>query len=168
MATTREDLIEGLGVVRREGMRVMSGFGADDWQRPALGDEDGWNRKQVYTHLTALAEITPGMVGGLANAAPGQDTAAGLDINALNAQMVAAKAQLSEQELMDAFESGFSKLIDFVKTMPEEQLARAAKFGELEGQVGDIMNGVLVLHGIAHIYGAGGSPVLGGGVPRAG
>lgn len=166
--TTRDELIDGLRTVLREGKRVTSQFGPDDWKRPALGDEDGWNRKQVYTHLTALAEITPGMVGGLANAAPGQDTAAGLDINALNAQMVASKAQLSEQELMDAFESGFSKLIDFVKTMPEEQLQREAKFGEIEGNVADIMDGVLVLHGIAHIYGAGGSPALAGGVPPAG
>ncbi len=159
MATTREDLIEGLGVVRREGMRVMSGFGADDWKRKVLDEGGTWSRKQAYCHLTGLAEITPGFIGGLANATPGTDGAAGLDINALNAQLVSAKEQLSDQELMNAFESGFSKLIDFVKTMPEEQLTRTAKFGQLEGQVGDIMNGVLVLHGVAHIYGAGGSPL---------
>ena len=166
--TTREDLIDGLRTVLREGKRVTSQFGPDDWQRPALGDEGGWDRKQVYCHLTALAEITPGMVGGLANAAPGQDTAAGLDINALNAQMVAAKAQMSEKELMNAFDASFTKLIDFVKTIPEEQLTRTTKFGDLEGQVADILDGVLVLHSIAHIYGAGGAPALAGGVPPAG
>jgi hypothetical protein len=157
--TTRQELVEGLGVVRREGKRVMSGFGPDDWKKKVLDEGGTWTRKQAYCHLTALAEITPGMVGGLANAAPGTDSAAGLDINALNAQLVSAKEQLSEQALMDAFDSGFSKVIDFVKAMPEEQLGRQAKFGLIEGQVADILDGVLVLHGMAHIYGSGGSPL---------
>jgi hypothetical protein len=159
MATSRQDLIDGLGVVRREGMRIMSGFGADDWKRKVLDEGGTWSRKQAYCHLTGLAEITPGFIGGLANAAPGTDGAAGIDINALNAQLVNAKEQLSEGDLMSAFDTGFSKLIDFVKAMPEEQISRDAKFGEIEGQVGDIMAGVLVLHGMAHIYGAGGSPL---------
>ena len=157
--TTRDELIAGLRVVLREGMRVTSAFGPDDWKRPALGDEEGWNRKQVYSHLTALAEITPGFVGGLANAAPGQDGAAGLDINAFNAQLVASKAALSDQELLQAFKSGYEKLIDFVQAMPDDQLNRTAKFGALEGQLSDILDGVLVLHSVAHIYGAGGSPL---------
>ena len=157
--TTRQDLIDGLNVVHREGMRVMSGFEADDWQKKVLDEGGTWSRKQAYGHLTALAEITPGMVGGLANAAAGADAAAGLDIDALNAQLVAGKEQLSEAELLSAFDTGFTKLIEFVKAMPEEQLSHGTKFGQLEGQVGDIMAGVLVLHGMAHIYGAGGSPL---------
>ena len=158
--TTKADLVDGLRTVLREGTRVMSGFGPDDWKRPALdADEDGWNRKQVYCHITALAEITPGFIGGLANASEGTDGAAGLDINALNAQLVASKAALSDQELLQAFKSGYEKLIDFVQTMPEEQLQGRRKFGQLEGSLGDIMASILVLHGIAHIYGAGGSPL---------
>jgi hypothetical protein len=43
--------------------------------------------------------------------------------------------------------------------MPDEQLEREAQFGELKGHVADIMDGVLVLHGVAHVYGAGGSPL---------
>jgi hypothetical protein len=160
MTTTRQDLIDGLQLVLREGLRVTAAFGPDDWKKPALGgDEEGWNRKQVYSHLTALAEVTPGLVGNLANLEPGQDAAAGLDIDAFNAQTVAAKASVSEQELVAAYKTGFEKLIEFVKTMPEEQLERTGKFGQLEGKVADIMNGVLVLHGVAHVYGAGGSPL---------
>ena len=160
MTTTRQDLIDGLQLVLREGLRVTAAFGPDDWKKPALGgDGEGWNRKQVYSHLTALAEVTPGLVGNLANLQPGQDAAAGLDIDAFNAQTVAARASVSEQELVAAYKTGFEKLIEFVKTMPEEQLERTGKFGQLEGKVADIMNGVLVLHGAAHVYGAGGSPL---------
>ena len=160
MSTTKTDLVQGLQTVLREGNRVMSGFGPDDWKKPALdADEEGWTRKQVYCHITALAEITPGFIGGLANAAEGTDGAAGLDINALNAQLVASKAALSEPELQAAFKKGFENLITFVEGMPDEQLAGQRKFGQLEGSLGDIMSGVLVLHGVAHIYGAGGSPL---------
>lgn len=157
--TTREQLVEGLGVVLREGMRVTSKFGPDDWSRKVLDEGGTWTRKQAFCHLTSIAEITPGMVGGLASAAPEQDSLASIDLDVLNAQLVSAKEQMSEQELMDAFETGFTKLIDFVKTMPDEQLTHKAKFGLIEGEVSDILDGVLVLHGMAHIYGAGGSPL---------
>jgi hypothetical protein len=160
MTTTKADLVHGLQTVLREGNRVMAGFGPDDWKKPALdADEDGWTRKQVYCHITALAEITPGFIGGLASAPEGTDGAAGLDINALNAQMVAAKAALSEPELQAAFKTGFENLIKYVEGMSDEQLAGQRQFGELKGTLGDIMSGVLVLHSVAHIYGAGGSPL---------
>jgi hypothetical protein len=159
MATTKEDLVSGLRNVKREGDRVMSGFGPDDWKKKALdADEDGWTRRDVYCHLASLAEIAPGFVGGLANSG-GKDAAAGLDINALNAQLVAGKAQLSEPQLIDAFKAGYEKLIAFVGGLPEEQLNAPAKFGQLEGQVSELMDSVLVLHPMAHIYGAGGSPL---------
>jgi hypothetical protein len=157
--TKREHLIEGLGVVHREGMRVMSSFGPEDWKVKVLDEGGVWTRKQAFAHLTATAEVTPGLVGGLANAQPGQDAAAALDIDAFNAQAVAAKDQMSEEDLKNAFDAGFTRLIDFVKTMPEEQLTREAKFGRLEGEVSDILSGVLVLHSMAHVYGAGGSPL---------
>jgi hypothetical protein len=157
--TKREELVEALGVVKREGMRVMSTFGPEDWNTKVLDEGGTWTRKQAYSHLTATAEVTPGLVGGLANAEPGQDAAANLDLDAFNAQMIAAKEQLSEQELMKAFDVGFTNLIDFVNNMPEEQLTRQAKFGRLEGEVSEILDGVLVLHSMAHIYGAGGSPL---------
>ena len=160
MSTTKADLADGLRTVLREGNRVMAGFSADDWKKPALdADVEGWTRKQVYSHITALAEITPGFISGLAGAPEGTDGAAGLDINALNAQLVASKEALSEQELQGAFKTGFENLIKFVEGMDEAQLAGYRKFGQLEGRLGDVMSGVLVLHCVSHIYNAGGSPL---------
>ena len=155
--TTREQLIDGLSLVIREGLRVTATFAPDDWKRQVRSDEGGWTRKQIYGHLTATAEITPGAVANLAALPEGQDAAGGFDIDAFNAQMVAAKEQLGEKELMDAFKSCYEKVIEFVKAMPEEQLQKRATFGLLEGPVIDIMDSILVLHSIAHIYSAGGS-----------
>ena len=156
--TTRQELADSLRMVQREGARIMSGFGPDDWQRKVLDEGGTWTRKQAYAHITGVAEITPGFVAGLANAA-GNDAAAGFDIDAFNAQLVAAKEQMGEQELMSAFASAFDKLATFVEGMPEDQLASPAKFGLQEGTIAEIMDSVLVLHSMAHIYGAGGSPL---------
>jgi hypothetical protein len=158
MTTTREELIAGLQTVLKEGMRVTSNFGPEDWQRKVLDEGGTWTRKQAYAHLTALAEVTPGLVGGLAGSG-GSDVAAGMNIDAVNAQLVAGKETLSEQELTAAYRAGFEKLIAFVKAMPEEQLQSKAKFGLQEGSVADVMSSLLVLHSMAHIYGAGGSPL---------
>ncbi len=154
--TTRGDLIDGYRMIIREAQRVTSSFSADDWAKPVHGDE-GWNRKQIYCHLAATAEITPGFLGNLANAEEGADAGAGLDIDAFNAQMVAAKEDLSPEELIEALAAGYETLIEFTKNMPDEQLALKRRFGAVEGTVGDLLDSVIVLHGLAHIYSAGAS-----------
>jgi hypothetical protein len=155
--TTRQDLIDGLQMVIRQGERLMSAFRPEDWKKQTHMEEDGWNRKQVYCHLTAVAEITPNFLPRLAVASEGEDAMGGVDINALNAQLVATKEGLSEPELIANFRTAHEKLIDFIKGVPEEQLQHAAQFGNVRGTVGEIADSVLVLHALAHIYSAGGS-----------
>lgn len=157
--TTRDELIDGLRTARREGLRVTSTFSPGDWKRQVHGEENGWNRKKIYCHLTAVAEITPGFAPNLVALPAGGDAAAGIDIDAFNAQLVAAKEQLGEKELMSAFTAAYENVIAFVQGMPEEQLRQQAKFGALEGPVVDILDSVLVLHSMAHIYSTGGSAV---------
>ncbi len=157
--TTRDELVSGLQAVRRHGMRVMSGFAPDDWQKKVLDEGGTWTRKQAYGHLTSAAEITPAFIGGLANQPPGTNATDGFDIDAFNAQQVAAKDTLSNDELMKAFQSAFDGVIKFVQDAPQETLQRQARFGNLDAPVLDIMDTVLVVHGIAHVYGAGGSPL---------
>ena len=154
--TTREDLIDGFRMIIREGLRVTSSFSADDWSKPVHGDE-GWDRTQIYCHLAATAEISPGFLGNLAQAEEGADAGAGLDIDAFNAQMVAAKQDLSPEELMKTFTAGYEALIEFTKNMPDDQLTSVRRFGSVEGSVADLMDSVIILHGLAHIYSAGAS-----------
>ncbi len=156
--TTREDLIQGLEMIKREGQRITSTFSQDDWKIAVHDDEGGgWNRKQVYGHVTAIAEIAPSLAPNLAALPEGGDAGAGIDINALNEQLVAAKNELSESELMDAFTAAYEKLIKFVKEMPDEQLEAQTTFGAVSGSVADVVDSLIVLHSIAHIYSAGGA-----------
>jgi hypothetical protein len=163
--TTKAELNEGLRVALREGLRVMSGFAPDDWKRKVIDEGGTWTRKQAYAHLTSVAETVPIFVAGLASG--GQQSGPVLDVDAFNAQMVASKDQLDGTALMAAYEAAYRKLIDFVEAMPGEQLQMEAVLpvtysgeqGKMAGQVGTVLDGALVLHSLAHIYGAGGSPL---------
>ena len=156
--TTREDLMDGLKMIMREGQRITSTFEAEDWKKQVHDDEGGgWNRKQVYGHVTAIGEIAPSLAPNLVSVPEGGNAGAGIDINALNAQLVAAKEALSEGELMDAFAAAYENLIEFVKELPQEQLDAQTTFGAISGSVAEVVDSLIVLHGLAHIYSAGGS-----------
>ncbi|MGB2694394.1 MAG: maleylpyruvate isomerase N-terminal domain-containing protein [Dehalococcoidia bacterium] len=151
--TTREELITGLEMIVREGLRTTKDFGSDDWAMKIHDDEGGgWTRKQIYAHLTSTAEISPGFLGSLANAQEGQDAGAGFDIGAFNAQQVAAKDNMSPKDLLEKFKGANDQLVEYVRNMPDEQLQQKRRFGAAEGSVAEIMDSVLVLHGLAHIY----------------
>ena len=156
--TTREELIDGFGMMLREGLRTTATFGPEDWQATVHDEDNGWNVKQVYCHLTATAEVTPGFVGTLAQQGEGGDAAAGFDVDAFNAQAVAAKAELSEAELVETFKTAHEKLIEFIEKLPEEQLSQQTRFGAVAGPVADVMDTILVLHGLSHIYHAADRP----------
>ena len=150
--TTREELVDGFRMSIREGLRTTRDFSPQDWKQVVHDDEGGWTRKQVYSHLTSTAELTPGLIGALANAAEDQDAGAGLDIGAFNAQQVAAREDMGTEDLMQKFEDSYRNLIDFVQGMPEDQLTLKRRFGALEATVADMMASLLVLHSLSHIY----------------
>ncbi len=156
--TTRDELIEGMRMIVREGLRTTRTFGPDDWSFQVHDEEAGWTVRDTYAHLTAIAEITPGFLGALGQAGEGQNAAAGVDINALNAQAIAAKAAMTEAELMGAFKTGYEKLVEHIQGMPQDQLDQQRQFGPYQGAVAEIMSSALVLHGLSHIYHAGSRP----------
>ena len=157
--TTREELIDGFRMIIREGLRTTADFGPDDWSYQVHDEGGGWNAKQVFCHLTATADVVPALVGALTQAQEGQNAAAALDIDAFNAQQVAAREALGEAELVEAFKASHEKLIEFVQGMPDDQLQQRRRFGALEAPVAEIMQSTLVLHGLSHIYHAQSRPL---------
>ena len=156
--TTREELIDGFRMIIREGLRTTAHLGPDDWKAVVHDEEGGWNVKQVYCHLTAIADVTPGLLGALSQTAEGEDAGANLDIDAFNAQNVASREGMSEAELMEAFEASHEKLIEFLQDVPDEQLQQRRRFGPVEGTVAEVMATILVLHDLSHIYHAADRP----------
>jgi hypothetical protein len=155
--TTKEELIDGYKMVVREAKRITSSFADGDWAKP-VDDGEGWNRKQTFAHIAASAEIAPSFLDNLAQAGESDNPMANLDLNAFNAQMVGAKEALSPQDLLTNLSSAYDKLTEYTKSMSPDVLDARRNFGLLEGgTVSDVMDSVLVLHAMAHIYHAGGN-----------
>ncbi|MDP3767267.1 MAG: maleylpyruvate isomerase N-terminal domain-containing protein [Dehalococcoidia bacterium] len=150
--TTRQDLIDGFQMIARQGTRVAEGFGPQDWSYQVHDEEAGWTVKHTYCHLTASAEVLPGLLGALSQAKEGDNAAAGIDINAFNAQSVAAREGMSEPELIQAFQTAHEKAIEVVQNLSDEQLQQRRRFGAIEAPVAELLDTFFILHGISHIY----------------
>ena len=146
---TKEEIIAGLELTIAHGKRTTALFadGEMEWKRAG-----GWTPKEIYAHLAAVAAIVPGFAQGMAGASEGSDIAAGMDVNAMNAQAVSSMAGMSTEQVMQAFESNYGKLIDFIKTVPDNLLtARRSMFSE-PIPVSDILANSVMLHGLHHVY----------------
>jgi hypothetical protein len=157
--TTRDELIEGFRMIVREGLRTTRDFGPDDWSYQVDDEDAGWTAKQIYAHLAATADVVPVLVGALSDAEEGQNTIANIDVDAYNAQSIASREGLDGPELMANFQSSHEKLIEFIQSMPEEQLEQRRVFGAQHAPVAEIIDSALVLHGLSHIYHAQSRPL---------
>ncbi len=146
---TREDIIQALELTVREGKRTTSLFADGEWDAER---QSGWTPRQVYCHLAATAKIVPQFGAGLANASEDTDIAGGMDLNAMNAQAVGQMENMEPGQIMQAFETNYGELIDYVKNLPEEQLQAKRRFLSDSVPVSDILASSIGLHGIHHVY----------------
>ncbi len=146
---TKEEIIAGLELTVAQGKRTTSLFSEGEWDSKRAA---GWTPKEVYAHLASVAAIVPNLAQGLANAPEDQDIAQGTDIDQMNAQSVAAMASMTPEQVMAAFEANYGKLIDFVKSIPDEQLNARRRFISDTVPVSDILANAIMLHGIHHVY----------------
>ncbi len=146
---TREEIINGLELTVQQAKRTTSLFGEGEWDAPR---ESGWTPKQVYCHLAAIAGIMPQLGQGLLDAAEDADIAQGMDINAMNDQAVTGMAGMSPEQVMQVFEQNYGQLVEFIKSMPEEQLQAKRSFLSDPIPISDIIASAIMLHGIHHVY----------------
>ena len=156
---TREEIIRGLEFTIDQAKRTTALYadGEWDWQRAS-----GWTPRQTFCHLAAVAGIVPQLGQGLLGADENADIAAGMDINTMNEQAVSSMASMTPEQVMEAFETNYRKLIDFVQSLPEEQMQAKRRFMSEAIPVSDIVANIVMLHGLHHVYEAStriGSPV---------
>ena len=145
----REDIIQALELTVREGKRTTSLFAEGEWDAER---STGWTPRQVYCHLAATAKIVPQLGAGLANAPEDTDIAAGMDLNAMNAQAVSQLEGMEPDQIMQAFETNYAELIEYVKNLPEDQLQAKRRFLSDSVPVADILASSIGLPGIHHVY----------------
>ena len=146
---TKEEIIAGLELTVAQAKRTAALFaeGEWDWKRAA-----GWTPKEVYAHLASVAAMVPGMAQAMLGATEDQDLLAGMDVDQMNAAAVGAMASMTPQQVMEAFETNYRKLIDFVKSVPSEQWNMRRRLASEAVPVSDILANAVMLHGLHHVY----------------
>jgi hypothetical protein len=148
---TKTELIGGLELLITESKRVGARFSEDEWARAA--EEAGWTNREVLAHIAATGGIAVQLIGGMASAPAGTDLGANLDVDALNAQFVTARAGKSIPELVSEVDASYRGVIDFLRGAPDDLLEKRATIGGYADMtVSDIAMQMLALHGLAHIY----------------
>ena len=148
---TKEELTNGLELLIQEGHRLANDLSDAQWEY--VVDLDGWKSREVLAHVAGVGGLVVPMVGGLATAPAGADALASVDIDQLNAGIVAAKAGKPAKELAAELETAYRSVIDFVRSTPDETLAkRVTARGHKEIPVSDLVMRMVVLHGLGHIY----------------
>ena len=146
---TKEEIIAGLELTISQAKRTTSQYaeGEWDWKRAT-----GWTPREVYAHLAAVAGVIPQLGQGLTAAPENADIAQGMDINAMNAQAVGGMASMTFPQVMETFESNYQKLIEYVKSVPDDTLNQKRRFFSEPIPVSDILANTVVLHGLHHVY----------------
>jgi hypothetical protein len=148
---TKDEIIRGIEQLIQESHRVAHDLRPGDWEQ--VVDLDGWKNQEVLAHIAGVGGMVQPLAGGIANAAPGADAIAGVNIDQLNASIVAARAGKQPKELAAEIETSYRGVIEFVKNAPDDLLAKKATAGGyVDVPVGDIIIRMVVLHGLAHIY----------------
>ncbi len=146
---TKEEIIAGLELTVAQAKRTTSLFTEGEWDSKR---GCGWTPKEVYSHLASVAAMVPSLAQSLINAPEDKDVAEGMDIDEMNAQAVAAMASMTAEQVMAAFEGNYQKLIDFVKSVPDDQLNAKRRLISDAVPASDILANAVMLHGLHHVY----------------
>jgi hypothetical protein len=158
---TKQDIISGIEMLIREGHRIADTLGDDDWKKAE--DPEGWKSEQVLAHVAGIGTMVVPLATGMLNAPSGANVAGSFDIDQVNAGVVAARAGKTPKELAAELDSAYRGVIEWIKAQPDDALNQPRTFnGYVEVPAGDIMMRVVVLHGLAHIYGAYNAVMLSG------
>jgi hypothetical protein len=150
---TKQEIIDGIELLIREARRIGETMPADGWAQ--VQDHDGWKNTEVLAHVASISSIVAPFVTNMANAGAEANTGAGVDIDALNAGLVGARAQKSVPELVAEIETGYRGVIDWLNQQPDELLQQKRSFaGYHDVPLSDLAIRMVVLHGLSHIYSA--------------
>ena len=147
---TREELMGGFQFVPAQAKRVagiLDDHGAWDTRRP-----QGWTPKEMFTHVAVVAGFIPAMGPAMLAAPPEADIVGGMDIAAVNDQGVKSMAAMDTKQIVDALNTNYSNLSNFVKGLTDEQLDSKHTFLGMPITASDLLMTLTVMHSVHHLY----------------
>ena len=151
MKTGSEDVVRGLEFLIQESRRLAENLGEEHWDKTE--SLDGWKNRQVLAHVAGIATIVAPFAQNLVAAGESANAGEGVNIDVINAGLVAAREGKSPKELADEIATAYAGVIEFVKQQPADLWDQRRTFGGYKDvTLGDIFMRMVVLHGIGHIY----------------
>lgn len=148
--TTKQEILSGMAEVIAQARRVSTLLDEQsDWEakRPA-----GWTPKEMFCHLASVSGLLATTGPGWLSAPEDADFTASTNVTDLNAQAVAAMSGMGPQELTQAIVANYGKAIEWVKSIPDEQLQTPKTFAQMKMPVADLLANIGVLHANHHLY----------------
>lgn len=150
---TKQELIGGYEFLIQEARRIAASLSAEDWTKAE--DQDGWKNTEVLAHVAGIGGIVVPFATAMSNAPAGADVGAAMNIDEINAGIVAARAGKTPAELAEEVAAAYGGVIEWVRGVGDDVLEkRATMSGYKDVQVSDLLLRMTIMHGLGHIYAA--------------
>lgn len=149
MPTKKDDVIAAIRGAQNEVERLVSSAPQSAWSKQVY--EQGWNAKQTLCHLASTSGVA-GFLIGMAKAPGSRGTGGDFDIDAFNAQAVAALQDKSVTAVLEEMCGNCQRDIESVENAPDDLLAQhfRAPWG-VEGSLADVIIGSIEGHSMMHV-----------------
>jgi len=151
---TKQEITEAIRAFVERAEKIAGGLSPADWQKTVY--QQGWTVKQAYCHLAAMGGAVPFFVSMATSPQPpagGGGGGGGFDVDAWNAQQVAARQDKPMAEILSELKAGHENGIKTVEGTSEELLGKeiALPFSDLSGPLGDLLMQTVTGHNQVHL-----------------
>ena len=153
MVTTKQDIVKAVGAFADRAESIAASLSPADWQKTVY--KGGWNVKQAYCHLAAMAGGAAFVINLAASPPPsggGGGGQGGFDVNAWNAREVGVRQDRPIEAILAELKGGCATSIGVVEATSDELLAKEATMPwGASGTIAEILVGSVVGHNAEHL-----------------
>ena len=123
MVTSKQEIVKAVGAFVDRAESIAASLTPADWQKTVY--KGGWNVKQAYCHLAAMAGGAAFVINLAASPPPSSGGGqGGFDVDAWNAREVGARQDRTIEEILAELKSGCATSISVVEATSDELLAK--------------------------------------------
>jgi hypothetical protein len=151
MVTTKQDIVKAVGAFVDRAESIAASLSPADWQKPVY--KGGWNVKQAYCHLAAMAGGAAFIINLAASAPPSSGGGqGGFDVDAWNAREVGARQDRTIEQILAELKSGCATSITVVEATSDELLAKQVTMPwGASGTLAEVLVTSVTGHNAAHL-----------------
>jgi hypothetical protein len=148
---SKTDIVEVIRNTQEEVESLVSSAAETAWSKPVY--DQGWDARQLLCHIASTSGVAGFLVGMAKTPARGSGgVGADFDIDAFNAQQVAARKDKPIAEVLEEVRGNCQRGIESVQNAADDLLAQhfRAPWG-VEGPLADVIVGSIEEHLMTHV-----------------